>query len=150
MQSKQEWAFCHIVWCWGYEAKLKRRGNISKLWTSYYNDVIMGTMASQFTSLTIVYLTVYSGPDKRKHQSSASLAFVRGIHRRSVNSPHKGPVMQKMFPFDDVIMSWFICWQYVIRWNSFILVWNEMQVFLFFVKLLLQYILMKKLTSSKW
>ena len=40
----------------------------------------------------------------RKHQSSASLAFVRGIHRRPVNSPHKGPVTRKMFPFDDVIM----------------------------------------------
>ena len=41
----------------------------------------MGAMASQITSLTIVYLTVYSGADQRKHQSSASLAFVRGIHR---------------------------------------------------------------------
>ena len=44
------------------------------------------------------------GADQRKHQSSASLAFVRGIHRRPVNSPHKGPVTRKMFPFDDVIM----------------------------------------------
>ena len=39
-----------------------------------------------------------------KHQSSASLAFVLGIHRWPVNSPHKGPVTRKMFPFDDVIM----------------------------------------------
>ena len=69
-----------------------------------YNDVIMGTMASQITSLTIVYSTVYSGTDQRKHQSSASLAFVRGIHRSPVNSTHKGPVTRKMFPFDDVIM----------------------------------------------
>ena len=47
--------------------------------TSHYNDVIMGTMASQITSLTVVYLIVYSGADQRKHQSqsSASLAFVR-------------------------------------------------------------------------
>ena len=44
------------------------------------------------------------GGDQRKHQSSASLAFVRGIHRWPVNSPHKGPVTRKMFPFDDVIM----------------------------------------------
>ena len=44
------------------------------------------------------------GADERKHQSSASPAFVRGIHRWLVNSPHKGPVMRKMFPFDDVIM----------------------------------------------
>ena len=52
----------------------------------------------------IVYSTVYSGTDQRKHQSSAPLAFVRGIHRGPVNSLHKGPVMRKMFPFDDVIM----------------------------------------------
>ena len=39
------------------------------------------------------------------HQSSASLAFVRGIHRWPVNSPHKLPVTRKMFPFDDVIMN---------------------------------------------
>ena len=71
---------------------------------SHYSDVIMGAMASQITSLTIVYSTVYSGSDQRKHHSSASLAFVRGIHRWPVNSPHKGPVMQKMFPFNDIIM----------------------------------------------
>ena len=65
----------------------------------------MDTMASQITSLTIVYLTVYSDADQRKHQSSASLAFVRGIHRWPVISPHKWPVTRKMFPFDDVIMS---------------------------------------------
>ena len=64
----------------------------------------MGAMASQITSLSIVYSTVYSDADQRKHQSSASLAFVRGIHRGPVNSPHKWPVTQKMFPFDDVIM----------------------------------------------
>ena len=46
-----------------------------------YSDVIMSTMSSQITSLTIVYSTVYSGANERKHQSSASLAFVRGIHR---------------------------------------------------------------------
>ena len=64
----------------------------------------MSTMASQITSLTIVYSTVYSGAGQRKHQSFASLAFVRGIHRWPVNFPHKGPVAWKMFPFDDVIM----------------------------------------------
>ena len=64
----------------------------------------MTTIASQITSLTIVYSTVYSDADQRKHQSSASLAFVRGIHRGPVNSPHKWPVTRKMFPFDDVIM----------------------------------------------
>ena len=49
----------------------------------------MEAMASEIISLTIVYSTVYSGADQRKHQSSASLAFVRGIHRWPVNSPHK-------------------------------------------------------------
>ena len=71
----------------------------------HYNDVIMGAIASQITSLTIVYSTVYSGADHRKHQSSASLAFVRGIHRGPVNSLHKWPVTRKMFPFDDVFME---------------------------------------------
>ena len=64
----------------------------------------MSLIASQITSLTIVYSTVYSDADQRKHQSSASLAFVRGIHRGPVNSPHKWTVTRKMFPFDDVIM----------------------------------------------
>ena len=68
------------------------------------DDVIMGAIASQITSLTIVYSTVYSGADQSKHQSSASLAFVWGIHRGPVNSPHKWPVTRKMFPFDEVIM----------------------------------------------
>ena len=67
-----------------------------------YNDVTMGVMASQITNVSIVYLSV-SSADQRKHQMSASLAFVRGIHRSPVNSPHKGPVTRKMFPFDDVI-----------------------------------------------
>ena len=66
----------------------------------HYNDIIMGAIASQITSLTIVYSIVY----QRKHQSSASSAFVWGIHRGPVNSPHKWPVTRKMFPFDDVIM----------------------------------------------
>ena len=71
---------------------------------NHYDDVTMSPMASQITGLTIVYLTVYSGADQRKHQSSASLAFVRGIHRWPLNSPHKGPVTRKMFPFVGVIM----------------------------------------------
>ena len=70
----------------------------------HYNDVIMGAIASQITSITTVYSTVYSGADQRKHESSASLAFVREIHRGPVNSPHKWPVTRKVFPFDDVIM----------------------------------------------
>ena len=64
----------------------------------------MGTIAAQITCLTIVCSIVYSDADQRKYQCSASLAFVRGIHRRPVNSPHKWPVTRKNFPFYDVIM----------------------------------------------
>ena len=71
----------------------------------HYCDVIMSAMASQITSLMIVYSTVYSGAYQEKDQSSASLAFVRRIHRWPVNSPHKGPVTWKTFPFDDVTMN---------------------------------------------
>ena len=68
---------------------------------AYYGD---GAMASQITSLTTVYSNVYSGADQMKYQSSAWLAFVRGIHRWPVNSPHKGPVTRKICQFIDVVM----------------------------------------------
>ena len=61
-------------------------------------------MASQITGVSIDCSPVRSGSDQGKHQSSASLAVVRGIHQRPLDSPHKGPVTQKMFPFDDIIM----------------------------------------------
>ena len=64
----------------------------------------MSSMASQITSLTIFSSIVYSGADQRKHQSSASLSFERGIHWWPMNSQHKGPVTRKMFPFDYVIL----------------------------------------------
>ena len=70
----------------------------------YYSDAIMSEMASQITVVSIVCSTVWSGANQRKHQSSVSLAFVRGIHRSPVDSPHKRPVTRKLFPFDDVIM----------------------------------------------
>ena len=95
----------------------------------------MGAMASQITSLTIVYATVCSGADLSKHGISASLAFVWGIHRWPifrwpVNSPHKWPVTGKMFPFDDVIMGlcfWKWDFKYMVLWY---LVWI-MQLLLF-------------------
>ena len=72
----------------------------------HYDDVIMSAIASQTTRLTIVYWSVYSGADQRKHQSSTSLAFVHGIHWWRMNSLHKGPVtLKKMFPFDYAIMT---------------------------------------------
>ena len=77
---------------------------VIQVYIPHYNDVRMGSMASQITSLTIVSLAVYSSVDQRKHQNSASLAFVRGILRGPVNSPHKWLVTRKMFPFDNVIM----------------------------------------------
>ena len=64
----------------------------------------MSAIASQITGVSIVYSIVCSGAHQRKYQNSASLAFVRGIHRWPVNSPHKGPVTRKMFPFEAVIM----------------------------------------------
>ena len=79
-------------------------------WLTHYNDLIMNAMASQITSPTIVYSTAYSGANQRKHQSSASLIFVGGIHQGPVNPSHKGPVTRKMFPFNDVIIILFV-WQ---------------------------------------
>ena len=79
---------------------------------THYTDVIMSAMVSQNTSIAIVYSTVYSGADQRKHQSSESLTFVQGFHRWLVNSLHKWPVMWKMFTFEDIIMClWSVCMQ---------------------------------------
>ena len=63
----------------------------------HYADVIMTTMASQITSLTVAYSTVYSDADQRKHQSSASLAFVWGIHRDRWIPRTKGQLRGKCF-----------------------------------------------------
>ena len=93
---------------WDQEAQYMWTGSFTQLLVAYsahYNDVIMGVIAPQITSLTIVYSTVYSDADQRKHQSSTSLAFVQGIHRGPMNSLHKWPVTRKMFAFDDVIMA---------------------------------------------
>ena len=76
----------------------------------------MTMLASQITSLTVVYSIVYSGVNQRKHQSSASLAFVREIHRGPVNFPHKWPVTRKMFPFDDVIMGLNVSTETILCW----------------------------------
>ena len=79
-------------------------GSVSIKRDLHYSDVIMNAVACPITSLRIVNPTDYSGADQRTHQSSASLAFVGGIHRGPVHSPRKGPVTRKMFPFDDVII----------------------------------------------
>ena len=66
----------------------------------------MRTMASQITSLTIVYSTVYS---RRRSKKTSKLHItglcVRGIHRSPGNSPHKWPATRKMLPLDDVTME---------------------------------------------
>ena len=73
--------------------------------SSYHDcDVMMSAVASQITGVSIVYSNVCSNADQRKSQSSASPAFVRGIHRWPVNSPHKEPVTRKMLSVDDVIV----------------------------------------------
>ena len=82
----------HIATC------LHKLWRMVEKWAMHHNsDVIMNAMVSQVTSLTVVYSTAYLGADQRKHQSFASLAFVRGIHRWPVNSPHKRPLTRKCF-----------------------------------------------------
>ena len=66
----------------------------------HHDDVIMGAMASQITGLTIVSSTVYSGADQRKHQSSASLVFVR------VNSPGTGEFPAQMASDAENVSFW--------------------------------------------
>ena len=83
-----------------------------KAFPYHYNDVIMGVMAFQITNITIVYSTAYSDDDQRKYQSSASRAFVRGIHRWPVSSPHKGPVTRKCFH----LMTW-SCYGFAVKRN---------------------------------
>ena len=75
------------------------------LFILHYSNVIMGAMASQITSVTIVYSTVCSSADLRKRHSSESLAFVLGIYAVTGEFPHKRPVTRKMFLFDDIIMQ---------------------------------------------
>ena len=71
------------------------------------NDVIMSAMASQIICISIVCSSVGSTADQRKHRSFASLAFVRGIHRWPVNSPHKRPETQKMLTSSCKIWTWY-------------------------------------------
>ena len=94
---------------------------------NHHSDVIMSAMASQITGISIVCSTVCSGVDQWKLQCSASLAFVRGIHRWLLNSPHKGPVTQKMFPFNLGDS----CVTYSNFWDSCTLLYasNNVQVF---------------------
>ena len=95
----------------------------------HYSNVIISVIASQITDVSMVCSNVCPGADQRKHQDSASLVFVRRIHRWPVNSPHKWPVTWKMFPFDDVIMtvpnnSIIPVWCWAISWiDDDLLIW---------------------------
>ena len=90
----------------------------------HYNDVIMSAMASQVTSLTIVYSTVYSSRRSKK----TSKLRVTGLC--AVNSPHKGPVTRKTFPFDDVIMGWHVVITWISRWCHDGWAWQITHIFL--------------------
>ena len=102
--------FCCALFCYGYV--MSSTSSDSYSWNNasgWHNcDIIMSVMASNITGISIVYSAVCSGADQRKHQTSTSLAFVWGIHQWQVNSPHKGTVTWKVFPFDDIIMRCFI------------------------------------------
>ena len=74
------------------------------IWNPFYSDIIMNVTPSHIIGVSIICSAVCSGADQRKYQSSASLAFVRGIHWSPVDSPRKGPLARKMLPFDDVPM----------------------------------------------
>ena len=87
-----------------YVMSLNSCVSVSEMRYFHYSDVIMSAIASEITGVSIVYSIICSGADQRKYQSSTSLAFVRGIHWWPAKSPHKGPVMQKMFPIDDIIV----------------------------------------------
>ena len=106
--SGQMTFYCLVTNQWNKLYFLKsskdKYGIVGDRWTRHYNDVITSLMVSQITSLTIVYSTIFSDSDQRKHQSSSSLAFVREIYQWLVNSSHKWPVTRKMFPFDYVFM----------------------------------------------
>ena len=111
---RAKWNF-HRIWIVMEKSLVKWAPGHESAATLHYNDVIMGAMASEIISLAIVYSTAYPDAVQRKHQSFASLAFVRGIHRWPVNSPHKGPETRKMLPFDYAIMVTWFCYQMIAK-----------------------------------
>ena len=108
MQESEIFAIWNAIyrhwWVGGWKIDGYQRAATNNI-ALHYSDVIIRAMVSQITGVSMAFSTVCSGAAQRKHQSSASLAFVRGVHRSPVNSPQKGPVTRKIFPFDDVIMN---------------------------------------------
>ena len=82
----------------------------------------MRVMVSQIIGVSSVCSSVCSGTNQRKHQSSASLAFVRGIHRWPVVSPHKGAVTRKSFHLMTSSCYYQICWNFQASRSGFIIV----------------------------
>ena len=98
LSGQPAYCLCHKPW-----TKMELQVTPCMGW--HYSDVIMSAKVSQITCVSIICSAICSDADQRKHQRSGSLAFVRGIHQWLVDSPHKGPVSQKVFlPFDDIIM----------------------------------------------
>ena len=80
----------------------------------HHSDVIMSAMASQITGVSIIYSTICSGTYQRKYQSSASLAFLRGIHRSqrasnaenvSIRWRHQVSILQCISPYYCITRS---------------------------------------------
>ena len=106
--TQTETAWCTIKKLFSFLKNLRSVCSHHHIWFTarqHYSDVIMGATASQTTSLTIVYATVYSGAYQRKHQSSAWPLW--GNSPVTGEFPAQRPVTRKKFPFDDVIME---CW----------------------------------------
>ena len=124
---------CWRVWCinwWIVWIALHNMVYAIRISQNHYSDVIMGTMASQITNLMIIYLPVYSGGDQRKHQSPASLAFVRRIHWWPVNSPHKGPARLAIRSWPSLLLCWWsatvhqkVELKYIYRWYNHLFIW---------------------------
>ena len=95
--SEHMWWRFDGMFAWNYHEYGMKMGPLHFNKIKHYNDVIMGAIASQISSLMIVYSTVYPDADQRKQQSFASLAFVRGIHRGPVNSRTNGQLRGKCF-----------------------------------------------------
>ena len=91
------WVKDYRSWNWLHGKWISFELGLGQIFHIHYDDVIMTTMASQITSLTVVYSTVYSDVDQRIHQSSASLAFVWGIHRDRWIPRTKGQLRGKCF-----------------------------------------------------
>ena len=85
--------------------------NIFFVWGIHWHRMVQPivvqspVISSRITGVSIVYSAVHWVTDHRKHQSSRSLAVVRGIHRWPMDSPHKGPVTRKLFHL--MTSSWY-------------------------------------------